>query len=274
MESVREFFNHYLTYFSMITVIDVIDIICLTVVLYTAFRFVRERRAGKLVLGIGFLAIFLLICQFLSLKAMKFILLSLFDVGIVLIVIVFQPELRAALEKMGDNSIKGVKSITGRKNNTQITNMIEETTSAVFDLAKEKTGALIIFERNTKLGDVILTGTVLDAELSSQLIKNIFFNKAPLHDGAIIVRDSRIYSAGCTLPLSSNPNISKDLGTRHKAALGVSENSDCVAVVVSEESGIVSMTHNGNIKRNLTKSDLKEHLEDFLTDAAEQRKNR
>ena len=175
---------------------------------------------------------------------------------------------------MGDNSIKGVKSIAGRKNNTQITNMIEEATGAIFDLAKEKTGALIIFERNTKLGDVILTGTVIDAELSSQLIKNIFFNKAPLHDGAIIVRDSRIHSAGCTLPLSANPNISKDLGTRHKAALGVSENSDCVAVVVSEESGIVSMTHNGNIKRNLTKSDLKEHLEDFLADTAEQRKNR
>ncbi len=272
MERVCDYFNHFLTYFSMISIIDVIDIICLTVVLYTAFRFVRERRAGKLVLGIGFLAIFLLICQFLSLKAMKFILLSLFDVGIVLIVIVFQPELRAALEKMGDNSIKGVKSFAGRKNNTQITNMIDEVISAVFDLAKAKTGALIIFERNTKLGDVILTGTVLDAELSAQLIKNVFFNKAPLHDGAMIVRDSRIHSAGCTLPLSANPDISKDLGTRHKAAIGVSEISDCVAVVVSEESGIVSMTYNGNIKRNLTKIDLKDYLDEFLGDTSEQRK--
>ena len=272
MDRVSEFFNHYFTYFSMISIVDVIDILCLTVVLYTAFRFIRERRAGKLVLGIGFLAIFLLVCQFLSLKAMKFILLSLFDVGIVLLVIVFQPELRAALEKMGDNSIKGVKSIAGRKNNTQITNMIEEVVGAVFDLAKSKTGALIIFERNTKLGDVILTGTVLDAELSGQLIKNIFFNKAPLHDGAMIVRDSRIHSAGCTLPLSANPNISKDLGTRHKAAIGVSENSDCVAVVVSEESGIVSVTFNGDIDRNLTKSDLKQTLEKFLADTTDQRK--
>ena len=162
MDWIKEGLTHYLSLFKMIRFFDVIDIICLALVLFVVYRFVKERRAGKLVLGIGFLAIFLLICQFLSLKAMKFILLSLFDVGIVLIVIVFQPELRAALEKMGDNSIKGVKSIAGRKNNTQITNMIEEATSAVFDLAKEKTGALIIFERNTKLGDVILTGTVLD----------------------------------------------------------------------------------------------------------------
>lgn len=272
MERVIEVFKHFLTYFTMITLIDVIDIICLTVVLYIAYRFVKERRAGKLVLGIGFLAVFLLICQFLSLKAMKFILLGIFDVGIVLIVIVFQPELRAALEKMGDNSIKGVKSIAGRKNNTQITNMIEEVVGAIFDLAKSKTGALIIFERNTKLGDVILTGTVLDAELSGQLVKNVFFNKAPLHDGAMIVRDSRIHSAGCTLPLSANPNISKDLGTRHKAAIGVSENSDCVAVAVSEETGVVSIANNGHLRRNLTKSDLKEKLFEFLGETTNREK--
>ncbi|MBO5439311.1 MAG: diadenylate cyclase CdaA [Clostridia bacterium] len=273
MEWISERFNHFLTYFTMISIIDVIDIICLAIVLYIAYRFVKERRAGKLVLGILFLVVFLFVCQLLSLKAMKFILTSIFEVGIVLIVIVFQPELRAALEKMGDNSIKGVKSIGERKNNTQTLAMIDEVSNAIFDLAKSKTGAIIVFERNTKLGDLILTGTVINAQVSTFLIKNIFFNKAPLHDGAVIVRDNRLYSAGCLLPLSVNPDIIKDLGTRHRAAIGVSENSDCVAVVVSEETGIVSIAHEGHIYRNFTRATMKKRLEEFLiNNTSEQKK--
>lgn len=273
MDWISERFNHFLTYFTMISIIDVIDIICLAIVLYIAYRFVKERRAGKLVLGIVFLFVFLLICQLLSLKAMRFILTSIFEVGIVLIVIVFQPELRAALEKMGDNSIKGVKSIGERKNNTQTIAMIDEVSNAIFDLAKSKTGAIIVFERNTKLGDLILTGTVINAQVSTFLIKNIFFNKAPLHDGAVIVRDNRLYSAGCLLPLSVNPDIIKDLGTRHRAAIGVSENSDCVAVVVSEETGIVSIAHEGHIYRNFTRATMKKRLEEFLiNNTSEQKK--
>ncbi len=273
MEWISERFNHFLTYFTMISIIDVVDIICLAIVLYIAYRFVKERRAGKLVLGILFLVVFLLVCQLLSLKAMRFILTSIFEVGIVLIVIVFQPELRAALEKMGDNSIKGVKSIGERKNNTQTLAMIDEVSNAIFDLAKSKTGAIIVFERNTKLGDLILTGTVINAQVSTFLIKNIFFNKAPLHDGAVIVRDNRLYSAGCLLPLSVNPDIIKDLGTRHRAAIGVSENSDCVAVVVSEETGIVSIAHEGHIYRNFTRATMKKRLEEFLiNNTSEQKK--
>ncbi len=273
MEWIRDRFNHFVTYFTMVSIIDVIDVICLAIVLYIAYRFVKERRAGKLVLGILFLTVFLFVCQLLSLKAMQFILTSIFEVGIVLIVIVFQPELRAALEKMGDNSIKGVKSIGERKNNTQTVAMIDEVSNAIFDLAKSKTGAIIVFERNTKLGDLILTGTVINAQVSSFLIKNIFFNKAPLHDGAVIVRDNRLYSAGCLLPLSVNPDIIKDLGTRHRAAIGVSENSDCVAVVVSEETGIVSIAHEGHIYRNFTRATMKKRLEEFLiSNTADQKK--
>ena len=274
MEWISERFNHFLSYFTMITLIDVIDIICLAIVLYIAYRFVKERRAGKLVLGILFLFVFLFVCQLLSLKAMKFILTSIFEVGIVLIVIVFQPELRAALEKMGDNSIKGVKSIGERKNNTQTLAMIDEVSNAIFDLAKSKTGAIIVFERNTKLGDLILTGTVINAQISTFLIKNIFFNKAPLHDGAVIVRDNRLYSAGCLLPLSVNPDIIKDLGTRHRAAIGVSENSDCVAVVVSEETGIVSIAHEGHIYRNFTRATMKKRLEEFLINSTSDQKKK
>ncbi len=273
MNVIRERFVHYLSLFKMIRFFDVLDIICLALVLFLVYRFVKERRAGKLVLGVAFLTIFLIICNLLSLNAMKFILSSLFEVGIVLLVVIFQPELRAALEKMGDNSIKGVKSIGERKNSTQTVAMIDEISNAIFDLAKSKTGAIIVFERNTKLGDLILTGTVINAQVSTFLIKNIFFNKAPLHDGAVIVRDNRIYSAGCLLPLSVNPDIIKDLGTRHRAAIGVSENSDCVAVVVSEETGIVSIAHEGRIYRNFTRATMKKRLEEFLiTNTSEQKK--
>jgi diadenylate cyclase len=273
MNVIREGFIHYLSLFKMIRFFDVLDIICLAFVLFVVYKFVKERRAGKLVLGVAFLAIFLIICNLLSLNAMKFILSSLFEVGIVLLVVIFQPELRAALEKMGDNSIKGVKSIGERKNSTQTVAMIDEISNAIFDLAKSKTGAIIVFERNTKLGDLILTGTVINAQVSTFLIKNIFFNKAPLHDGAVIVRDNRIYSAGCLLPLSVNPDIIKDLGTRHRAAIGVSENSDCVAVVVSEETGIVSIAHEGRIYRNFTRATMKKRLEEFLiTNTSEQKK--
>jgi len=273
MDLIINTFNHFVTYFTMIKPIDIVDIISLAIVLYLVYLFVKERRAGKLVLGIAFLAVFLLVCHLLSLKAMGYVLKSIFREGIVLIVIVFQPELRAALEKMGDNSIKGVKSIGERKNNTQTITMIDEVSNAIFDLAKTKTGAIIVFERNTKLGDLILTGTVINAQVSTFLIKNIFFNKAPLHDGAVIVRDNRLYSAGCLLPLSVNPDIIKDLGTRHRAAIGVSENSDCVAVVVSEETGIVSIAHEGHIYRNFTRATMKKRLEEFLiTNTGEQKK--
>lgn len=279
MNWLRDGFNRFLTYFTMTgdaidIVINVIDILCLALVLYVVYNFVKERRASKLVLGIVFLTVFLVVCHLLSLKAMKFILDSIFKVGIVLLVIVFQPELRAALEKMGDNSIKGVKSIGDRRNSTQTIAMIDEVSTAIFDLAKSKTGAIIVFERNTKLGDLILTGTVINAQISTFLIKNIFFNKAPLHDGAVIVRDNRLYSAGCLLPLSVNPDIIKDLGTRHRAAIGVSENSDCVAVVVSEETGIVSIAHEGHIYRNFTRATMKKKLEEFLINGSVEQKKK
>ena len=138
--------------------------------------------------------------------------------------------------------------------------MIDEVTNAIFDLAKTKTGAIIVFERNTKLGDLILTGTVLNAQISTFLIKNIFFNKAPLHDGAVIIRDNRLYSAGCLLPLSINPDIIKDLGTRHRAAIGISEVSDSMTIVVSEETGKVSIAIGGELYRNVDADFLKNKL--------------
>lgn len=266
---------HFASYFTMISVRDIIDILLLTVVFFCVFLFVKERRAAKLVLGVIFLLIFLLICNVFNLEAMNYLLSNFFEVGIVLLVIIFQPEIRSGLEKMGDNSVRGIKRIgEGNKNQSQTLATIDSLSNAIFDLAKTKTGAIIVFERNTKLGDLILTGTVLNAQVSTYLLRNIFFINAPLHDGAVVIRDNRIYAAGCLLPLSLNPDIIKDLGTRHRAAIGVSENSDCVAVVVSEETGIVSLAHEGKIYRNFTRSSIKKKLEEYLVQNAKPSKRK
>ncbi|MBQ8344329.1 MAG: diadenylate cyclase CdaA [Clostridia bacterium] len=274
MRVIWEYIVHFFSLFKMITVFDVIDILCLSAVFFAIYLFIKERRAGKLAIGVGIIFVMLIICQLLSLKAMQYILSHVIEVGIVLLVVIFQPEIRSALEKLGDNSIKGIKVIGEQKNSTQTIAMIDEIATATFELAKSKTGALIVFERNTKLGDLILTGTVINAQVSSYLLRNIFYDKAPLHDGAVIIRDNRIYSAGCLLPLSVNLDIIKDLGTRHRAAIGASENSDCVAVVVSEETGIVSITHEGHIYRNFTRATMKKKLEEYLVHNASQSKNK
>ena len=274
MSGIWDYILHFFSLFKMITVLDVIDIICLAAVLFVVYLFMKERRAGKLALGLGILFVLLVLSYLLSLKAMQFLLSHVIDVGLVLLVVIFQPEIRSGLEKLGDNSLKGIKVIGEQKNSTQTLAMIDEIATATFELAKSKTGALIVFERNTKLGDLILTGTVLNAQVSSYLLRNIFYDKAPLHDGAVIIRDNRIYSAGCLLPLSINLDIIKDLGTRHRAAIGASENSDCVAVVVSEETGIVSITHEGHIYRNFTRATMKKKLEEYLVHNSSQSKNK
>lgn len=267
--------SHYLSFFTMIGIRDVIDILALTVVFFCVFLFIKERRAGRLVLGIAFFVFVLAICNIFKLQAMNFVLSNFFEVGIVLLVIIFQPEIRSALEKMGDSSVKGIKRIgESGKSSTQTLSVIDTLADAIFDLAKTKTGAIIVFERNTKLGDLILTGTILNAQVSTFLLRNIFFNKAPLHDGAVVIRDNRIYAAGCLLPLSVNPDIIKDLGTRHRAAIGVSENSDCIAVVVSEETGIVSIAHEGHIYRNFTRATMKKKLEEYLVQNSKSAKNK
>ena len=243
---------------------DLLDILFLAVVIFSVYTFIKERRASKLALGVVILFVFLVICELLNLRAMQFILSNFFQVGIILLVLIFQPELRSALEKMGGSSIRGLKNLGEQKNGSLTNAMIEEFTEAVFDLAKTKTGALIVFERNTKLGDIILTGTIVNAQFSSTLLKSIFFNKAPLHDGAVVIRENRIHSAACLLPLESSRDVYKDLGTRHRVAIGISENSDCVSVVVSEETGIVSIAHEGKLLRHFTKEKMKLKLQEYL----------
>ena len=261
---VVEIYEYIIKQLGLIGIVDVLDILLVALIFYYTFRFVRERRAGKLLMGILFLLFLLFLSDALQMRALNFILTNLFSVGIIAIIILFQPELRSALEKMGGESLKGFRGKLDKDEEAALRNSISEICVAAESLSNSRTGALIVFERSTKLGDYIRTGTIVDAQTSSFLITNIFFNKAPLHDGAVIIRDSRIHSAGCFLPLSTNNEIIKELGTRHRAGIGMSENSDAIVLIISEESGIISVAIDGELKRGYTRKTLEDMLDNLL----------
>ncbi len=255
------FIHKYLVYpFRSFTFVDALDILVLFVIIFWLYRFIKERRAGRLAVGLIVLAVISYVSSVLGMRAMHSLLLNFTQVGIVAIVVIFQPELRDALEKMG-NTPSGIRRIGGQgKNDSSIAALISAVSEAATAMAADKTGALIIVERGTKLGEFMATGVEMDAKPSPELLRNIFFNKSPLHDGAVIIRGDRICAAGCILPSSRNSSVFVDMGTRHRAAVGITEISDAVAVVVSEENGIISIANNGIIKRNYNSGSLKEDL--------------
>ena len=249
--------------FSQIGVMDVIDILLLTVVFYYIYRFVRDRRAGKLAIGLLLIMGIMACSEIFHMRAIQFVFKNFYQVGITAIIIVFQPELRAALEKMGGAApLTSLKGLGGGENRDMValTHAVDNLCEAVCDLSLDKTGALIVIERSTKLGEYIKPGDEINATLSPMLVRNLFFNKAPLHDGAVIIRDMRIQAAGCLLPLSTNEEIDKNLGTRHRAGLGSTEVSDAVVIIVSEETGIISLACGGELKRNFNYNSLKKEL--------------
>ncbi len=240
-------------------IVDFLDIILMSIIIYYAYKFIKTRRAAKLAIGLVILLLVFIISDLLNMYGLRFLLSNIFQIGLIAIVILFQPELRAALEKMGAQPLKGFKTIAAQKTSSASA-MIANVCSAVTGLSETKTGALIVIERLTKLGDIEKTGTTFNADPNAALIKNIFFNKAPLHDGALIISDNKIVAAGCFLPLSQRDDIIQDLGTRHRAAIGMSENSDAIVIVVSEETGTISLALNGELKRNFDYTSLKNQL--------------
>jgi len=251
---------------STFRVADAIDIAVVAILLYFVFKFIRDRRAGKLAAGIVTLLLLLAVSDLVKMRVMSYLMQNVFQIGIIAVLIVFQPELRAVLEKVGGGSLKGVRNFGDFKgSDSGIISVIDDVSQAVCELAETKTGVLIVIERTTRLGDLILTGTVVDSAVSVPLIKNIFFKNSPLHDGAVIVRDNRLYAAGCLLPLSSSQDITRDLGTRHRAAIGMSENSDAVVIVVSEETGTVSIAAEGKLTRGYNKDSLTKSLTELLS---------
>ena len=248
-----------------IRVIDVIDILALTFILYFLYRFIRDRRAGKLLIGLVCVFVLSLLGDAFNMPALRFVLSDIRQLGVIAILILFQPELRSALEKVGGTPLSGIRNITGDTRDISALNAeIDALCSAASDLSRDKVGALIAIERSTKLGEYIKSGVFIDATLSPYVLRNIFFNKAPLHDGAVIIRGGRVCAAGCFLPLSTQNDIDKDLGTRHRAALGLSEASDAIVIVVSEETGWISLAIDGKLERNFNYNTLKQRLNTLL----------
>lgn len=258
----EEFFSSVIHIVQSIQIVDIIDILAVSVLLYFGYKFIRNKRAGKLFSGVLLLLVALVVGEIAGMHAMQFIFENFFQVGVIALVILFQPELRSALEKMGGTSLKTLKTMTDRDN--EATLVIREISAAVTEMSSTKTGALIVCERSTKLGEIVSTGTVIDAQVNSFLIRNVFFNKAPLHDGAAIISGGRLYAAGCLLPLSAQNDINRDLGTRHRAAIGLSENSDAVVIVVSEETGVISVAVDGKLTRGFSLETLRAKLTDLL----------
>ncbi len=265
MDGLKEIFK----FVTEMDILDLLDICLVWVILYLAYKFIRERRAGKLAVGVVILLALQLVSDFYNLIAMKFILQNVLQVGLIALIIVFQPELRSALEKVGGEPFRSIKNLTDTKDAALYSEAIDNICEAVCDMSLDKTGALIVIERSTKLGEFIRSGTEINADVSSYLLKNIFFNKAPLHDGAVIIRGARIQAAGCFLPLSTNTDIVKDIGTRHRAAIGMSENSDAAVIVVSEETGVISVALNGRLTRNYDYTRLRKELTDIMLEGSE-----
>lgn len=245
---------------------DVIDVGLVAFIIYHLMRFIRQTRAMQLLKGIGILLVVMYVSDWLQLNVINFILINTMQVGVTALLIVFQPELRRGLEHMGRSKLGGIFNFEEPRKRTD---MIDEVCIAVSNLSKTKTGALIIFERQMRLNDILTGGTLVHADVSSELLENIFVPNTPLHDGAVIVRNDQIYMAATVLPLSGNKNLSKEFGTRHRAALGVSEAADCVALAVSEETGKVSVMINGEMIRNLSVSSLSQLLNKVLTEDEE-----
>ena len=229
---------------------DIIDILIIAFIVYKAIEFLRETRAGQLVKGIVLLLALYAFAIVFKLAVLRWLLSAVFGSAIVAVAIIFQPELRRLLERVGQTRISSLQS--GSDDTEEIIKSVDLICKAAGQFQKTKTGALIVFERKTQLGEIINTGTIIDAQVSESLVGNIFYPKSPLHDGAVIVRDGRIYAASCILPLTQSTAFSSQLGTRHRAAIGMTENSDAVVLVVSEETGTISVTFNGQITRNHT----------------------
>lgn len=250
--------------FKLFTPINLLDIAIIAFLIYQMIKLVRETRAAQLIKGIGMLLLLYFLSIGLELTAMEFLMQNVLQVGLFALVVVFQPELRRALEQVGRSRIGKFQVFSSGTSlqDKQVAwlSFVQALIAEIPSLSRQKIGALVVIERSTKLGDIIKTGTVIDADPSGELIGNIFFPNSPLHDGAMIVRDGRLYAAGCFLPLSDNSEISRELGTRHRAALGMSETSDAIVVVVSEETGLITICQDGHLDRGVSVDKLEETL--------------
>lgn len=249
---------------SGIRIQDLIDIAVITFLIYKCIGFFRQTRAGQLIKGLVFLLAMAIIAQWFDLVMLKWLMAKIMDSILIIAVIIFHPEIRRALEHMGTSGFGSLNKSGMSIEDERLAAQIESASKAAGLMQEQKCGALMVFERTTQLGEIISTGTIIKASSSSALICNIFYPKSPLHDGAMVLREGKIHAAGCILPLTQNSELNKALGTRHRAAIGMSENSDAVVVVVSEETGTISVAVNGELKRGFDAITLQTELNDLL----------
>ena len=265
----------YITKFiRLIKMTDIIDIVLVAVITYQLLKMLKETRAIQLVKGIAILFVLMQVSAWMNFTTINYILRNVMQVGLFSVVVIFQPELRSLLERVGRSKVGKLIDFTSQREDIELEQMTEELVRATVNMSNTKTGALIVLERETKLGDIIKSGTVINAQISSSLLENIFVPNTPLHDGAVIIREDRISTAGCLLPLTSNINLSRELGTRHRAAIGMSEASDAVIIVVSEETGKISIAINGNLTRNLNAQTLKNAIMRALSSEEEDKNSK
>ena len=258
MEAIINFFKEFAALVPTIRIMDIVDILVVAFVIYKIILMLQTTSSARIAKSIVIILLLTALTSVLHMYLMNYLLDKILEIGLLALVIMFQPELRRVLEKLGSKSFREILSTKQEQRN--IDYVISETVKACEIMSRERTGVLIVFERTSSLEDYQKTGIVIDARVSSELLRNIFFTKASLHDGAVIIRNERIAAAGCVLPLTENRNISSDLGTRHRAGIGMSEVSDAVVVIVSEETGTISVAISGMLKRHLAPQTLEKLL--------------
>mgnify|MGYP000030031684 CR=1 FL=1 len=269
MTAIRTFFQEFWNRIPQIGVNDIIDILIVAFLFYTVMRLIRSTSAARIARSILLLLVVTGLTEIFKLYTLNWILSKILEIGVIALVIMFQPELRRMLERFGGRFFSNLISSSGSASPEQ--QAIEATVAACEVMSKEKVGALLIFERSMPLDEYFKTGTIIDAKVTDQLLRNLFFKNSPLHDGAVIVRGSRVAAAGCVMPLSENTHLPGGIGTRHRAAIGVAETTDAIVLIVSEETGIISMAKGGKLTRHLDAKSLRTILEGIYVRKPHQR---
>lgn len=270
MNAILDFFRDFIKMIPTIGVMDIIDIVVVACIIYAMFMMIQTTGASRIAKSILIILVLSVVTDVLNMYLLNFIFDKILEIGLIALIVMFQPELRRMLEKLGGKSFREFLNIR-KEEERDIDRVIAQTVAACEALSKERTGALIVFENKDSLIDYVKNGTRLDAHVSSELLRNIFFTKAALHDGAVIISNDRIAAAGCVLPLTQNRHISSDLGTRHRAGIGMSEAADAVVVIVSEETGTISVAVGGMLKRHLAPQTLEKLLLSTLAPRREEK---
>lgn len=253
MSDINSFLNGFIDIILRMSIYDVVDILIVAYIFYKIFMFIKDTRAEQVFKGIVVLLLATQLSSVFKLHTLYWILVNALNVGVIAVCIIFQPELRAGFEHLGRANFNLLGKSGENAENKKLDKTIDEIVETLYSLSRQKIGALIILERETKISDIIGTGTIIDGDVSRQLLINIFIPNTPLHDGAVVIRDSKVKAAACFLPLSQSKDLTKDLGTRHRAGVGISEVSDCITLIVSEETGEVSIAKSGKLYRDIAK---------------------